>query len=399
VFVLLTVGAWLLIAGSWATGRADPHVPKLLVFWLAAIVLVSCLRSTARWLAMHFAGYLQNTVIVGAGDVGQLIGAKILRHPEYGINLLGFVDKAPRFRREDLPKLTLLGGVQDLSRIVDELDVERVIVAFSGQDQGSLLDDLRPLRSRGVQVDVVPRFFDILGPGAQVHAMEGMPLMGLPPVRLPRSSRVAKRVLDVALGTVALVLLAPVLVALAVCIRVDSPGPVLYRHRRLGRHGKRIEVRKFRSMRQEFCRGERYGGADAEAAFQKLLRDPARRHEFETSYKLQDDPRVTRVGAFLRRTSLDELPQLLDVLRGDLSLVGPRPVTEQEIERYGHLASDLLNVKPGITGYWQINGRAALDYADRVRLEMTYVHQWSLKLDLAIMAKTPRAVVRKLGAY
>jgi exopolysaccharide biosynthesis polyprenyl glycosylphosphotransferase len=399
VFVLLTVGAWLLIAGSWASGRADPHVPKLLVFWLAAIVLVSCLRSTARWLAKRFAGYLQNAVIVGAGDVGQLIGVKIRRHPEYGINLLGFVDKAPRFRREDLSKLTLLGGVRDLPTIVKQLDVGRVIVAFSGQDQGSLLEDLRPLSSHGVQVDIVPRFFDILGPGAKVHAIEGMPLIGLPPVRLPRSSRATKRMLDVTLGVIGLIVLAPLLVALAICIRLDSAGPVLYRHRRVGRHGKRIDVRKFRSMRQEFCRGDRYGGERADAAFEQLLRDPVRRREFETSYKLHDDPRVTRIGAFLRRTSLDELPQLLDVLRGDLSLVGPRPVTQEEIERYGHLAEDLLNVKPGITGYWQINGRAALDYADRVRLEMAYVHQWSLKLDLAIMAKTPRAVVRKHGAY
>jgi exopolysaccharide biosynthesis polyprenyl glycosylphosphotransferase len=399
VFVLLTVGTWLLIAGSWATGRADPEVPKVLVFWLAAIVLVSCLRSAARLLAKRFAGYLQNAVIVGAGEVGQLVGAKILRHPEYGINFLGFVDKAQQFRRQDLPRLTLLGGVQDLPGIVEELDVERVIVAFSGQDQSSLLDDLRPLRNRGVQVDIVPRFFDILGPGAQVHAIEGLPLVGLPPVRLPRSSRATKRMMDIALGLAALVVLAPVLAAIAICIRVDSPGPVLYRHRRVGRRGKRIDVTKFRTMRQEFCRGERYGGASADAAFEQLLSDPARRLQFEQSYKLHDDPRVTRLGSLLRRTSLDELPQLFDVLRGDLSLVGPRPVTEQELERYGHLANELLNVKPGITGYWQINGRAALDYTDRVRLEMAYVHRWSVKLDLAIMAKTPRAVVRKLGAY
>ena len=399
VFVALTLGAWLLIAGSWATGRADPYVPKLLVFWAAAIVFVPCLRSAARWLAKRFSGYLQNTVIVGAGDVGQLIGVKILRHPEYGINLLGFVDKAPKFRREDLPKLMLLGGIQDLPSIVDELEVERVIVAFSGQDQGSLLEDLRPLRSRGVQVDVVPRFFDILGPGAQFHAIEGLPLIGLPPVRLPRSSRATKRGLDLLVGSLGLLVLSPLLIAVAICIRLDSPGPILYRHRRVGRLGRPIDVTKFRSMRQEFCRGDRYGGERADDVFERLLRDPVRRHEFETSYKLHDDPRVTRFGAFLRRTSLDELPQLLDVLRGHLSLVGPRPVTEDEIERYGRLAGDLLNVKPGITGYWQINGRSDLDYSDRVRLEMAYVHQWSLKLDIAIMAKTPRAIGRKQGAY
>lgn len=399
VFVSLTLGTWLLIAGSWASGWADPYVPKLLAFWASGIVLVSCLRSAARWRAKRFSGYLQNAVIVGAGDVGQVIGVKILRHPEYGINLLGFVDKAAKFRRDDLPRLTLLGGIQDLPSIVEELDVERVIVAFSGQDQGTLLEDLRPLRSRGIQVDVVPRFFDILGPGAQFHAIEGLPLIGLPPVRLPRSSRATKRALDLVGAIVGLIVLSPLLLALALGIRHDSPGPILYRHGRVGRLGKPINVTKFRTMRKEFCRGARYGGEHADDAFEELLRDPARRREFETSYKLQDDPRVTRFGAFLRHTSLDELPQLLDVVRGNLSLVGPRPVTKEEIERYGRLGADLLNVKPGITGYWQINGRSDLDYSDRVRLEMAYVHQWSLKLDITIMAKTPRAIVSKHGAY
>jgi undecaprenyl-phosphate galactose phosphotransferase len=152
-------------------------------------------------------------------------------------------------------------------------------------------------------------------------------------------------------------------------------------------------------MKREFSRGEEYGGDTAEQAFAELLVDDTRRAEFEASYKLQDDPRVTRFGAWLRRTSVDELPQLWNVLRGNLSLVGPRPITLDEVDRYGEAGGDqLLGVKPGLTGYWQINGRSDLDYPDRVRLDLAYVGDWSLSLDLTILGKTLRAVVSRSGA-
>jgi len=277
--------------------------------------------------------------------------------------------------------------------------VERVIVAFAGQDQGKVLDDLRPLRSKDVQIDVVPRFFDIVGPGASFHAIEGFPVIGLPPARLPWSSLLLKRTLDLASSAAGLALLSPLFLFVAVRIKLDSPGPVFYRHERVGLGGRRIDVFKFRSMRREFSRGSRYGGEQAEQAFAELMADAARRQEFETNYKLQNDPRVTRFGAFLRRTSLDELPQLINVMLGDLSLVGPRPITKAEIERYGVAGEELLNVKPGITGYWQINGRSDLDYADRVRLDLAYVGDWSLGLDLTILGKTVRSLAAGRGAY
>lgn len=399
VFMLVTVGVWMLVTIAWLTGIADPYMPKLVLFWAAAVVLVSLCRAAARSRVRRSDAYLQNTVIVGAGDVGQLLASKILRHREYGINLLGFVDMQPKARRDDIGDLTVLGGIDDLPRIVDELDVERVLVAFAGQEQGSLLDDLRPLRTRDVQVDVVPRFFDLVGPGADFHAIEGFPLVGLAPARLPWSSLVLKRALDVVGSAAGLVFLSPLLAFIAIRVRLDSPGPVLYRHERVGVGGKPIRVAKFRTMRTELSRGAGYGGEEAERAFAKLMADPARRAEFETSYKLQDDPRVTRAGVWLRRTSLDELPQLWNVLKGDLSLVGPRPITLDEVERYGAAGGDqLLGVKPGITGYWQVNGRSDLDYPDRVRLDLAYVGDWSLTLDLTILGKTLRSISSGSGA-
>ena len=173
---------------------------------------------------------------------------------------------------------------------------------------------------------------------------------------------------------------------------------MLYRHERVGRGRRRIEVLKFRTMYIEACRGERYGGDAAEELFDRLMSDPDRRHEFRRTYKLANDPRTTRVGRFLRKTSLDEIPQLLNVLTGDLSLVGPRAITTDELIRYGDRVDDLLGVRPGITGYWQINGRSRLTYEDRVRLDLAYITGWSLRLDAAILAKTVRELVSRRGA-
>ena len=398
VFTVVTTGSWLLIVGALATGLATPYVPKLAAFWVLAIALVTATRAAARMLSRRRLTYTQNTVIVGAGDVGQLIASKLQRHPEYGINLLGFVDAGPARRRKDLRQLRVVGGPAQLVSIVRDLQVERVIVAFSNERRDELVDDLRALRSLDVQVDVVPRFFDLVGPGAGLHAVEGLPLVSLPPARLPATSLFLKRALDVVGSAVGLILLSPVFAVIAYKLKRDSPGPVFYRHQRLGKGGTPIEVLKFRTMRREFCRGARYGGELAERKFAEMLDDPARAAEFKEAFKLQEDPRVTRFGAILRRTSLDELPQLVNVLRGDLSLVGPRPIVRDEVDRYGAGVNELLNVKPGITGLWQINGRSDLDYDDRVRLDLAYVGDWSLGLDITILGKTIRTVLAGDGA-
>lgn len=197
-----------------------------------------------------------------------------------------------------------------------------------------------------------------------------------------------KRLMDVVLAGLAVVILSPLLLVIAVLVKITSRGPVLFGHRRMGEGGKRIRVYKFRSM-----------VADAEERLQLMLaEDPSLRAEYEATYKLRNDPRITPLGHWLRCTSLDELPQLFNVLRGDLSLVGPRPIVESEIAKYGPAAATILRVSPGVTGLWQISGRSDLDYAERVRLDMDYVTHWSLWLDLRILIATLPAVLRRTGA-
>jgi exopolysaccharide biosynthesis polyprenyl glycosylphosphotransferase len=398
VFHMLTVGVWLFYALAYVTKVAHPELPKLLLFWVTAIVLVSVGRATARAYCRRQINYLQNTIIVGAGEVGQVIARKLLNHPEYGINLVGFVDRQPKDRREDLDHLTLMGTPERLPALVRLFDIERVIIAFSGDPHEQTLDLIRSMKDLDVQIDIVPRLFELVGPNVGFHMIEGLPLIGLPPLHLSRSSRLLKRVLDIVLSAIGLVLAAPILVAAAAAVKVDSRGPIFYRHRRLGLGGKPIDVIKFRTMRLDACRGERYGGEGAEHQFAALLADSVRAAEFTASYKFEGDPRVTRIGGILRKFSIDELPQLLNVLKGDLSLVGPRPITQDEIGRYAEFADSLLNIRPGVTGYWQINGRSSLSYEDRVRLDLSYIRSWSLGLDLTILGKTLRVLVSRNGA-
>jgi len=388
VFTVVTIGTWFLLTASWLTQAADPHIPKLLTLWAASVTFVSVSRLLARSWVRRSLSYIQNTVIVGAGEIGQLVASKVLRHPEYGINLLGFVDEVPTRRRGDLGDLSLLGRIDELPMVVRELDVDRVIVAFDSNDRARLMRDLRPLRHRNVQVDVVPRLFDIVGPGAEVHAIEGVHLVGLPPVRLPLGSRVAKRSFDVFGSLAGIILLLPLFVFIAVGIKRDSEGPVFFRQARPGREGVLFNILKFRTM---------HVAGPGTVAADPIQGRPAD-DEYEKKFKLRDDPRATPFGRQLRRFSLDELPQLWNVLRGEMSLVGPRPMLLNELERRKEILDELLMVKPGMTGYWQVNGRSDTDYDDRLRLELSYIASWSIGLDLSILARTVTVLVSGRGA-
>jgi exopolysaccharide biosynthesis polyprenyl glycosylphosphotransferase len=282
----------------------------------------------------------------------------------------------------------VIGEPADLTEIVDLYGVERVIVAFSQERLSSLVGDLRALRSRDVQVDLVPRFYDVVGPRAGFHTVEGLPLVSLAPGRLSRSGRFMKRSLDVLGSAVGLMVCSPLFAYAAIRIKLDSPGPVLFRQERVGLDGEPFRVAKFRTMY--------VASADCDEA--APLEDPLLAEEFNRNFKLRDDPRVTPCGRWLRRWSLDELPQLLNVLRGEMSLVGPRPVIPEEMAQRFDGAEALLAVKPGMTGYWQINGRSDADYDERVRLELSYVGNFSLGLDITILAKTVGVLVSRRGA-
>ena len=385
VFHLITVGTWILFAGAYVTRFAHPELPKLLTFWGLAVVAVPLLRSISRSRCRRSVHYLQNTLIIGAGDVGQEIARKLLKHPEYGINLVGFIDGWPKERSDALAHLALLGDVDDVPKLVRLLDIERAIVAFSPNDRDELLGLVRKLNALDVQVDVVPRFYEVLSPAVDVHALEGLPLIGLRPPRLSRSSAFLKRWLDVLGALLGLVLLAPLGAAVALAIKIDSRGPVLFSQVRMGARDRTFRILKFRTMAID---------ADSRKAELAHLNKHAHDGGNARMFKIENDPRVTRVGRVLRRCSIDELPQLWNVLRGEMSLVGPRPLILDEHAFVTDWAERRLDLRPGITGLWQVLGRDAIPFDEMVKLDYQYVTSWTLAADVRLLLRTLPVVLR-----
>jgi exopolysaccharide biosynthesis polyprenyl glycosylphosphotransferase len=390
VFHLVTVGTWISFAAAYLLGDSEIDLPKLVAFWLAAVALVSLLRALARAVCRRSLIYLQNTLIVGAGDVGQLVARKFLQHPEYGINLVGFVDDDPRESHPDIAHIAQLGSHDRLPGLVRLFDIERVVVAFSNESHEQTLDLIRSVKDLDVQVDIVPRLFEVVGPRVGIHTVEGLALVGLPSLSLSRSSAFLKRTMDVLLAGAGLVILAPLLAAIAVVVRWTSSGPALFRQERMGAGDRTFEILKFRTM---------VANAEALKPTVAHLNEHLRPGRDARMFKIAADPRVTPVGRVLRRYSLDELPQLWNVLRGDMSLVGPRPLILDEDQYVDQWGRQRLNLKPGITGPWQVLGGPDIPFEEMVKLDYLYVTGWSLFQDLKLVLRTMPAVFRRREVY
>jgi exopolysaccharide biosynthesis polyprenyl glycosylphosphotransferase len=388
VFHLVTAGVWVFYATSWLVGLWNPDQAKLATFWFLSLVSVVVARSGARTLARRQSAYVQNALIVGAGEVGQLIGRKLLQHPEYRINLLGFIDAEPKEKRLDLGDLPVLGSPEDIAEIVRSEHVDRVIVAFSRDGHEEMLDLVRAIRKHEVHVDLVPRLFEAVGANVGIHTLEGLPLVGLPSSRISRSSRALKRSLDILGSAALLALLAPMMLVIAFLIRRDSPGPVFFRQARLGIDLHGFTLLKFRTMHE---------GTD-DAPHREYIKQIMTSDALPGSnnlYKLDRSDSVTRVGRWLRKTSLDELPQLINVLRGDMSLVGPRPLIPYELELFSPHHFERFLVPAGLTGLWQVEARAHSTFGEALDLDVAYARGWSLGLDLRLVLRTPLVMFRK----
>lgn len=389
VLHLVTLGVWMLLVASRVGGRPNPTIYALITFWAFAVCILPLARTLIRQACRRTLAYEQNTVIVGAGEVGQLIGRKLVKHPEYGLNVVGFIDRDPQARRADLPEhLVILGGPERLAEVVSDLEVDRVIIAFSNEPIEELLCLLRQLREFRVQIDLVPRLFELVGPRVTVHAVEGLPLIGLPPAQASRVSLLLKRMLDIAAAGTALILLSPICAYIALRIHLDSDGPILFRQTRLGFGMKEFTALKFRTMKV---------GTDQsvhrEAIRQVLTGDGVASEN--GVYKLERADAVTTFGRGLRRTSLDELPQLINVLRGDMSLVGPRPCIPYETENFEPHHMERFEMPQGITGLWQVTARANCTYGEALDMDVAYVRGWSLWLDLRLLLRTPLQLLRQ----
>jgi exopolysaccharide biosynthesis polyprenyl glycosylphosphotransferase len=389
----VSVGAMAVaVLGMFANGSV-PSQSEWLRAWLFSLIGVSCgriaLSGLQRWArARRLVG--KPVLIMGAGMVGAQVARRLESHPEYGLTPIGFLDEDPRSVAEvggrDVP---ILGTIEDLETTVEQTGVKHLIVAFSSVADARVSRLIQHCHELGVVVSVVPRMFDTINDRVGYDTVGGLPLMSFRGVDPKGVQFAVKHALDRVLAALLLLVLSPVIVVAALAVRLSSPGPVLFSQRRVGRDGKAFDFYKFRSMSVRALDPAREG--DASALDFLLAGDIA-------PGGVEGEDRRTAAGRFLRRTSLDELPQLFNVLRGDMSLVGPRPerpefveLFRQDIVRYG----DRHRVKSGMTGWAQVHGlRGQTSLAERVEWDNYYIANWTLGLDLKILALTFRAVFR-----
>lgn len=352
-------------------------------FGLAVAIAMPLLRTSARaWLTRHQTP--ERLVIVGSGGVTRMLERKLAAHPEYGVELVGRVADSRRQARSRGADAPLLGPASDFEAVCRRHCVERAVIAFGNLDHEELFTVIRASRQLGVRITVVPRLFEAIGHAVEQDDVEGLPLLGLRGLTRTTSSLLLKRAIDIGLSAGALVLLSPFLFLLAATIRLTSRGPAFFPQERIGQHGRPFEMLKFRTM-----------VADAEAH----KADVAHLNQADAPmFKIRDDPRITPVGRVLRRTSLDEVPQLWNVLRGEMSLVGPRPLIPHESAHILGRYRDRLHLTPGLTGPWQVLGRTTIPFDEMVRLDCLYVAEWSLWNDIKLLLRTAPVVLFGRGA-
>lgn len=327
---------------------------------------------------------------MGAGETGALVLQKIRQSSELGYVPVVFVDDDPTRIGTVQDGLPVRGPLGAVSQAIADLDIEDVVVAIPALPRERLLHLIALCEGRVQSIRLVPDLFGLASVGVEAEDLDGMLLLHMRWNLAKPWNLLIKRLFDLSVATAVAIALAPVLIATAIAIRIESPGPIFFVQERLGRGRRRFGCVKFRTMY-----------ADNEARLQShLADDQGASAEWKEFAKLKSlDPRVTRVGRFLRRSSIDELPQLINVIRRDMSLVGPRPYLPSETERMGDLAETILKAPPGVTGLWQVSGRNNLSFEQRVRLDEYYVRNWSLWMDVVVLLKTVRAVLRGDGAY
>lgn len=330
--------------------------------------------------------FLHQAVILGEAEKVRHVTEQISREPNAGFRIIG--EAAPDFRTEDqlTPGMQSAVGYQGALGLVDALKADTLILTSSDVLSPKKMRYLGwELEQRNIELVVAPALTDIAGPRIHQRPVAGLPLLHIEYPEFNGQKYWVKRGFDVVMACLITIIISPILLTIAILVKRDSPGPIIFKQQRVGHNGKPFKMFKFRSMVQ-----------DAEQQLESLL---DQNDGNGVLFKLKSDPRITTLGAFLRRYSLDELPQLFNVIRGEMSLVGPRPPLPQEVDQYDEWTDRRLKVNPGITGLWQVSGRSDLSWEDSVRLDLYYVENWSMMGDLIILYRTIRTVVNPDGAY
>ena len=360
------------------------------VFWILSFILLVVFRYIVKKILEKYQLLQIPVLIIGAGKTAELLVQGIKNDAGMGYKIIGLLEDN-QVEQGILENYPVLGKFSDAEQVIAKYNINHVFIAAPGLEQGKLTKLIYKVQPLVKSMGVIPNLVGIPMGGIEAESLFNEKLMLL---RLKNNlarpiNRWIKTIFDYVLTITGTIAISPILIVIALWIYKDSPGPVIFKHRRIGKNGKEFNCYKFRSM----C-------VDAKEKLEQLLKtDPEAKAEWEKDFKLKNDPRITKSGVFLRKTSLDELPQIFNVLKGEMSLVGPRPIIKDEMIRYGEYINDYLMVKPGITGMWQVSGRSDTNYKQRVQLDSWYVRNWSIWLDAMLLWRTGKTVLSKKGAY
>ena len=363
---------------------------RLMLIYVAALTLIASalLRLIRRWILAylrHRGLGIRRALIVGMGDVGRSLLGIMLTRPEFGYQPVGFLDDDPEKAAAGMGRVEALGGTGDLAAVISREMIDTVVITFRWKHYDLIQELTDVCRERGTDLRIVPEIMQLNIRQVQVENLDGIPLLGIGAHRsFSRANQLLKRSIDVLVVILGLPLWAPISFLVALALALEGDGPVIYRQVRVGKAGRLFEMQKFRSMVEH-----------AEELQEAMLRESG---EDPRHPKFVDDPRVTRVGKFLRRTSLDELPNLINVMRGEMSLVGPRPPTPSEVELYETRHTRRLQITPGMTGWWQVRGRSNVPFDEMFEMDMYYIENWSIAMDIEILMLTIPRVFLRSGA-
>jgi undecaprenyl-phosphate galactose phosphotransferase len=386
VSFLSTIGVFTIVT----LGKLSAEVSRIVIILmgLVSIVLFPIIRRNAKRLLFSLGLLRKRTLIVGSHDNARALLRALMKEKNYSYEIVGFVDDTDV---EEIEGIRVYNRINKILNYIDSLDVEYVFITIPEERYQGLEHIITELHRRLKGLIIIPDMKGVPTMVSEIHYFLGEELFGFEVknnLKIP-VNRIIKRIFDISFALLLLLFSVIPFLIFSLIIKLDSPGPVIFSQERVGKNGKRFRCYKLRTMY-----------VDADEILKHILEnDPEARMEWQRCWKLKNDPRVTRVGRFLRKTSLDELPQLFNVIKGDMSLVGPRPVTEEELKKYyKDKESYYFFVHPGITGLWQVSGRSDTDYERRVALDMWYVKNWSLWLDIVILLKTIRVVLKMEGA-
>jgi exopolysaccharide biosynthesis polyprenyl glycosylphosphotransferase len=389
IFNAITLGIFLFITLGFFSGTNIFARGWLLMTWVLALLFTGAGRFILRRVIRELRGhgfFIAPAVIVGANQEGHLLAEQLLNSKYSGLNIVGFIGEKACDQSLFDTRIPMIGTIENMDAIIHKYGIEEIILTsnclsrewiLALYNQYGMSDQVRLKMSSGL--------YEVITTGLQIQEFACVPLIEVNKARMTGLDQAVKSIMDYSLTLAGMVVIIPFFFLAAIAIKLDSPGPVIYRRRVMGVNNHPFDAFKFRTM---YVNGEEI-----------LDAHPDLKAELERNHKLKDDPRVTRVGKWLRKTSLDEIPQFFNILNNQMSLVGPRMIAPDELKEFKQWSMNLLTVKPGITGLWQVSGRSDVSYDERVRLDMYYIRNWNIWMDLQLLIRTIPAVLSRRGAY